>query len=144
VLRRIAHPEMIATTEAMVRRLQLSGLQGFDFMLEEQSRDAYLIEINPRATQVGHLSFGASHDLPGALVSAISGIPAQPAPKVTENDTIALFPQEWLRDPASPYLHSGYHDVPWDQPDLLRACVRKAGGYSLSKLAQRYLQSRAG
>jgi hypothetical protein len=35
-----------------------------------------------------------------------------------------LFPQEWLRDPSSPYLHSGYHDVPWDQPDLVRACVR--------------------
>ena len=43
----------------------------------------------------------------------------------SENDTIALFPQEWLRDPASPFLQSGYHDVPWDEPELIRSCARK-------------------
>lgn len=125
VLRRIDHPEMAATAETMVRRLQLSGLHGFDFMLDEHSQDAYLIEINPRATQIGHLSFGPSHDLPAALVSAISGGTARPAPRVTDHDIVALFPQEWLRDPASPYLRTAYHDVPWDQPDLLRASVRR-------------------
>jgi hypothetical protein len=49
----------------------------------------------------------------------------RPAKKVTDNDTITLFPQEWMRDPASPFLTSGYHDVPWEEPELLRACVRK-------------------
>jgi hypothetical protein len=44
---------------------------------------------------------------------------------VTESDTIALFPQEWMRDPASEYLTSGYHDVPWEEPELIRACVGK-------------------
>ena len=42
---------------------------------------------------------------------------------MTEKDTIALFPQEWLRDPASTFLTSAYHDVPWEEPELLRACV---------------------
>ena len=30
-----------------------------------------------------------------------------------------------MRDPASPFLTSGYHDVPWEEPELLRACVRR-------------------
>ena len=142
VLRRIAHPEMAATAEKMVRRLHLSGLHGFDFMLDDQHHDAYLIEINPRATQVGHLSFGPGHDLPGALISALSGTTAQPAPKITENDTIALFPQEWLRDSSSPYLGSAYHDVPWDQPELLRASLGKRASGSLVDSLQRYLGNR--
>jgi Carbamoyl-phosphate synthase L chain, ATP binding domain len=125
VLRLIENAEMSASAEKMVRRLGLSGIHGFDFMLEEHTGNAHLIEINPRATQVGHLALGAGHDLPAALYSALSGKPLRPAKKVTESDIIALFPQEWMRDPASPFLTSGYHDVPWEEPELLRACVRK-------------------
>ena len=125
VVRRIEHPGMVEATEKVARRLGLSGFHGFDFMLAERTDDAYLIEINPRATQVGHLAFGPGRDLTAAMVSALTSTPAQLSPIVTENDTIALFPQEWLREPSSPYLHSGYHDVPWGQPELVRACVRK-------------------
>ena len=138
VLRRIEHPEMAAAAEKMVRRLRLSGLHGFDFMLDDRHHHAYLIEINPRATQVGHLSLGPGHDLPGALISALSGTTAQPASRITENDTIALFPQEWLRDSSSPFLRSAYHDVPWDQPELLRACLRKRANGTLLGLLRRY------
>jgi len=125
VLRFIENAEMLTAAETMVRRLKLSGIHGFDFMLERHTGNAHLIEINPRATQVGHLPLGAGRDLPAALYSALSGSPLQAAPRVTENDTIALFPQEWLRDPASTFLTSGYHDVPWEEPELLRACVGK-------------------
>jgi hypothetical protein len=139
VVRRIDHQEMASAVEKMASRLQLSGFHGFDFMLAEGSRDAYLIEINPRATQVGHLAFGAGRDLPGALVSALAGRPAEATRKVSENDVIALFPQEWLRDPASPYLRSGYHDVPWNQPELLRSAFEKSNRFS-SKLFRRFLR----
>lgn len=125
VVRLIENAEMSAAAETMVRQLNLSGLHGFDFMLEADTGSAHLIEINPRATQVGHLTLGAGRDLPAALYSALSGNALHAAPKVTDNDTIALFPQEWMRDPASPFLQSGYHDVPWEEPELLRACARK-------------------
>src|SRR5271166_3763466 len=125
VLRFIDNAEMITAAETMVRRLKLSGIHGFDFMVEAHTGNAYLIEINARATQVGHLPLGPGRDLPAALYSALSGDAFHAAPKVTEKDTIALFPQEWLRDPASPFLTSAYHDVPWEEPELLRACVRK-------------------
>jgi hypothetical protein len=124
VLRAIDDAEMSAAAEKIVRRLNLSGVHGFDFMLESQSGDAYLLEINPRLTQVGHLTLGPGRDIPAALFSAVSGQAVCPAPKITEENTIALFPQEWIRDSASPFLQSAYHDVPWDKPELIRACVR--------------------
>lgn len=124
VIRLIEHAEMSAAAETMVRRLNLSGFHGFDFMLEADTRNAYLIEINPRVTQVGHLTLGPGRDLPAALYAALSGEALRPAPKVTESDTITLFPQEWLRDPASAFFRTGYHDVPWEEPELLRACLR--------------------
>lgn len=126
VVRLTEHPEMARAVETMVSRLKLSGIHGFDFMIEAQTGNAYLIEINPRSTQVGHLRLGLGHDLPAALVAAVTAGPVHAAPSVTENKTIALFPQEWTRDPASPFLQTAYHDVPWDEPGLLRACVEKA------------------
>jgi hypothetical protein len=124
VLRLIENAEMSTAAEKMAHRLNLSGLHGFDFMLESQAGNAYLIEINPRMTQVGHLTLGLGRDIPAALYSAVSGQAVRPAPKVSEDNTIALFPQEWIRDPASALLQSAYHDVPWDKPELIRACVR--------------------
>jgi Carbamoyl-phosphate synthase L chain, ATP binding domain len=124
VLRLIEGVEMQAAAEKTVRRLGLSGLHGFDFMLEAGSGDAYLLEVNPRATQVGHLTLGPGRDLPAALYAAVTGKIVQDAPRITDKDIIALFPQEWTRDPASPILEIAYHDVPWDEPELIQACVR--------------------
>jgi hypothetical protein len=123
VVRLIENSEMAAAAEKIVRRLDLSGVHGFDFMLEKQTGNAFLIEINPRATQVGHLALGIGRDIPAALHAVVSGGEVQPAPRVTEKDTIALFPQEWIRDPESAFLRSAYHDVPWEETELVHDCV---------------------
>lgn len=123
VVRLIENAEMAAAAEKITRKLGLSGFYGFDFMIEGGTGNAYVIEVNPRATQVGHLSLGPGRDLPAALYAAMCEKAAQPAPKVTEKDTIALFPQEWIRDPESEYLRSAYHDVPWNEAELMRDCV---------------------
>jgi ATP-grasp domain-containing protein len=123
VVRSIENSEMAAAAEKIVRRLRLSGVHGFDFMLQEQTGNAHLIEINPRATQVGHLALGVGRDIPAALYAAVSGEAAQSAQRVTEKETIALFPQEWIRDSESPLLQSAYHDVPWEEPELVQDCV---------------------
>jgi hypothetical protein len=39
---------------------------------------------------------------------------------------VALFPDEWLRNPASPYLTTGVLDAPWEEPELMRECLRPA------------------
>jgi len=123
VVRLIENVEMSGAVEKMVSSLKLSGLYGFDFMLEAGTGNVFLIEINPRSTQVGHLNLGAGRDIPAALYAALSNQVEQPAPKVTDKDTIALFPQEWIRDPQSPFLRSAYHDIPWQEPELIRDCV---------------------
>jgi hypothetical protein len=130
VVRVIDNSGMITAAEKMARRLNLSGLHGFDFMLEAESGNAYLIEINPRTTQVGHLRLGAERDLPAALHAAISGTAISQTFKVTDNETIAFFPQEWLRNPASSFLQSGFHDVPWQEAELVRLSLRKQRKWS--------------
>ena len=142
VMRLIDHPDMSAAVEKITRRLQLSGVHGFDFMLEANTGKAYLIEINPRLTQVGHLALGPGRDLSAALVAAISGCAVQPASRVTEKEFITLFPQEWMRAPSSPYLFSGHHDVPWGEPELFEVCVQHARKYhSLSARQNRQRHS---
>ena len=108
--------------------------------------NAYLIEINPRSTQVGHLALGPGKNIPASLYAAVSGEMVEESSAVTEKDTIALFPQEWLRDPSSTFLQSAYHDVPWDKPDLIRACVRirrkQVAWYSQQSRLQEFSMSR--
>ena len=131
VMRLIDHSEMSAAAEKICRRLNLSGFHGFDFIVEEGTGHAHLIEMNPRTTQVGHLTLGCGRDLPAELFAAVTQTTIHESPCLTDKTTIALFPQEWTRDPYSPYLESAYHDVPWDQPDLIRACVRKPADLKL-------------
>jgi len=126
VMRITDHPEMKGAVEKMVRRLNLSGMHGFDFMIEGHTGNAHLIEINPRTTQVGHLRLGEGRDLPAALIAAVVSCPIQPATKLTESTTIALFPQEWVRDPGSSFIYSAYHDVPWEEPALLQLCLESS------------------
>jgi hypothetical protein len=121
VLRLIDNPEISATVKKMAARLGFSGLVGFDFILEERTGHPYLIELNPRATQTCHLRLGNGRDLVGALRSRISGEAPQSVPSMTDNDVIALFPQEWQKTPDSEFIKSAFHDVPWDEPELVRA-----------------------
>lgn len=119
VLRLVENEEMKAAARKIAKRLKLSGFYGLDFMLDKATRNAYLLELNPRTTQVGHLTLGPGRDLPAALFAAIRGGDCRPAAPLTEKDLIVLFPQEWTRDPESPFLESGYHDVPWDEPEFV-------------------------
>lgn len=127
VLRLINNPGISAAVRKMVSRLGLSGLVGFDFIIEERTGDAHLIELNARATQTCHLQLGEGCDLAAALRSKVSGECVRNAPRVTDNQVIALFPQEWLKRPDSAFLRSGYHDVPWEEPELVRAGTQYRG-----------------
>jgi hypothetical protein len=135
VVRRIHHPAMDHAARAIASRLELSGFYGLDFILEdhtasgEHAGTAWLLEMNSRATQIAHLALGAGHDLPAAAFAAISDTPLHPRASVTNADTIALFPQEWQRDPSSPLLKSAFHDVPWDAPELVRFYVNQRSGW---------------
>ena len=122
VVRRSHDPAMDAAARKLAHRFGLSGLHGLDF-IRDAAGDVHLLEINPRATQIAALAFGEAGDLPAALTARIADrtVPVRRAP--VSADTVALFPQEWRRDPASPWLAAAHHDVPWDDPALLSACM---------------------
>jgi len=142
VLRLIDHPEMTGSAEKIVRRLGLSGFFGFDFILGERDNCATLIEMNARATQICHLTLGTHHDLPVALSAMAGGEPIPATRRVTDRELIALFPQEWHSDLGSEYLTTAYHDVPWKEPRLVKACVDFYTGqkrwYSSRRLVELY------
>ncbi|MCR4346437.1 MAG: ATP-grasp domain-containing protein [Sulfuricaulis sp.] len=123
VVRVIENPEMSEAVKRLVRRLGISGLWGVDFILEALTGAAYLIEVNPRATPICHLPLGAGHNLPAALYTQLTGTPPLAPPAMTDHDVIAMFPGEWHRDPASSYLRTAYHDVPWCEPGLIQDCL---------------------
>src|SRR4029077_1598036 len=108
---------MAAAARSICSHYMLSGLHGFDFIIDERSGATKLIEINPRATQISHLNLGPGRDLAAALFKALSGrLAAWRAP--IQSKDISLFPGEWRRDSQSSYLTSTFHDVPRDDPDL--------------------------
>ncbi len=79
VVRIVDRPDMVAAAKSVVQRFQLSGFVGLDFIVDADNR-AQLIEINARVTPTCHLL-------------------AEPKGA----GTIALFPQELLRDPSSTF-----------------------------------------
>jgi hypothetical protein len=141
VLKLVCNSEMSEAARKIAYRLKLCGIYGFDFILETGSENTHLIEMNPRTTQVGHLALGPGRDIPAALYAVLTGKDLEPREKITEKDVIVLFPEGWLRDPTNSLLRTGYHDVPWEQPDLVRSLVdqRYRARAWLSK--QRFLQA---
>jgi ATP-grasp domain-containing protein len=117
VVRVADNPEMAAAAEVLAKELRLSGLVGFDFVVAE-SGAAYFLEINARATPAATLSVADSPDLLGILLRTLTPSSAAPA-RAVAGDTIALFPDEMLRDEASPFLETAHHDVPADEPGLI-------------------------
>jgi hypothetical protein len=122
VIRRIDNPEMAEATQRLARHFGLSGLHGLDFIREENGV-AHLIEINPRATQGGTLPFGPGRDLAAALCGCV--MPGAVSRDPIASNTVVFFPRQWLRDPSSALLRDGHHDVPWDDPAILRASLQR-------------------
>jgi hypothetical protein len=141
VVRRFGNAAMDRAAEVLASRLNLSGFYGLDFVLDEQTGTAWLLEMNSRATQIAHLALGPEHDLAAAAFAAVAGVPVHPRTVVTTAETIALFPQEWQRDPASAQIVGAYDDVPWDAPALVRAYVHQRPGWR-RLLTQHYWRER--
>ncbi len=118
----IDHPEMAASSRAIVRTLGYSGFASLDFMVEP-SGAAHLIELNPRPTPISHLGADLGLDLCERLAAALRGEHLSDADPRGLPRKVALFPQEWVRDASSPHFADSLHDVPWDDPDLVEAYV---------------------
>jgi len=118
VVRFFQNPEMRGATVKLVTEWGLTGFVAFDFILDPAG-DAWLIECNPRPTPIAHLGARLGEDICAALYCRLV---RQPPPSINPRSelVVAHYPQESLRDPASPYLTDAIHDVPTDDPELMR------------------------
>lgn len=126
VIRLLDSPRMVSAAERLVARLGLTGFCGLDFVIDDATSIPYLIEMNPRCTQLGHLSLPGQGDLAGLLLAALPGGAAGAPPAPIAADTIALFPQYLTVGGAGAPPPGVHHDVPQDYPDLMAELSKPA------------------
>ncbi|HJP82704.1 MAG TPA: ATP-grasp domain-containing protein [Fimbriimonadaceae bacterium] len=110
--------EMRAAAEAVCELVGYNGLGSVQFMVDDETgANPKVIEMNSRVSPFLHIGRLTGTDLIEALVHAHRGerVAIHP-PK--DGLTIALFPQEAIRDRNSEFL-DGLVDRPDDDPDLL-------------------------
>lgn len=125
VTRLTPHAGMASSSAAMIEAFGASGILSFDFILDQNGRE-YLLECNPRPTTMLHLGHLVDVDLASALLDGLRGqFPSPPLSNADRDRTVAIFPQEWTRDPHSEALQDILHDAPWDDPRLFKAIVSR-------------------
>ena len=112
-------------SERIVAGFGMTGLFSIEYIVDAQSGDAYLLEINRRITPGSHAGRIVNVDLCAALFAAATSTPMTTRPDLEpgEEHHVAKFPQEWLRDMNSPYLDQCRIDAPWDDPVLFEAML---------------------
>ena len=125
VVQFIEQAEMRATARAMISALGYSGFASLDFILDAQNQ-AHFIELNSRPTPICHLGDYLGLDLCVRLREAIEGKRSADADPAGLPKKVTLFPQEWIRNANSPHFADSFHDVPWDDPEMVEAFVMVA------------------
>lgn len=138
VVRLVDNPEMMAAARRIARRLNLSGFFGLDFIIEQGTGAAYLIEMNPRCTPPCHLRLGVGSDMVGALSAQLTGKPLAEPVSITQNKLIAYFPQAMLRN--SEYLPASYHDLPEGEKELIQEFIRPSKTFLLNILFRKSMR----
>ena len=119
VVRLIDNPQFTRAAKLLAAHFSASGFFGLDFIIDQDSGEPYLIEMNPRCTQLGHLQFPERGDLADALCERITGrTRPQPLTPIRTN-MIAFFPQAWKSSTPGDGWYSSFQDVPWEEKSLV-------------------------
>ncbi|HTH99435.1 MAG TPA: hypothetical protein VL752_00705 [Acidisoma sp.] len=122
IVRQIENAEMAEAVRRFVFSQKCSGLLSFDFMLDETTGEAALIEINARPIGTTHLGRHFGHDPFAALLARLGHLPLHQVPSMApETRSVALFPKELIRAPEKPErlsFQGVLHDVPYDDPPM--------------------------
>lgn len=117
VARIVKGKAMKDATEALCEFLGYNGIGVAQFMVQDETCEtAHLIELNPRMSSFIHLWKLMGTDLVAALIHAWKDERWRIEP-VKEGLTVALYPQEALRDRNSEFL-DGLRDRVDDDPEL--------------------------
>ena len=125
VVRVVEVPKVAEYVARFVERVRFNGLGSLQCVVDPASKSPTFQEFNCRPVPMHHLGEEAvGIDFCRAWFAELEGQPPPAFPGPILKRQIALFPQEWLRDPHSKYLTTNaLHDVPWDDPQLLKGYV---------------------
>lgn len=126
--------EMLSAAKMLAERLQFSGFFGLDFMIEEGTGLAYLIEMNPRCTPPCAMPLGPGRDLVAAFWSRLTGLPLNERKPATNKTRIVYFPSNWGNAKPSSDLtpeDRTYYDVPQGEPELVEELMHPWSARSL-------------
>jgi hypothetical protein len=127
IVRVIQDERMTHAAKLVASRLMLSGFYGLDFIIESGTGVPFLIEMNARCTQLGHIEFAEQGCLAGVLAAMLRGEPRPEVRSPVLNDTIALFPQALAAgETCRPHLEASFHDVPSEEPGLVNELMLKS------------------
>jgi carbamoyl-phosphate synthase large subunit len=106
----------------VAKNLNYSGFGSLEYIVQKDTGQIYIIEMNPRPTPTCHIgnSF-VTNDLCDMLYRGLNSLPLET--RKFRPFTLALYPNEKKRDPHSKYLATSftYHDIPLDDPELIKA-----------------------
>jgi len=123
VIETIDDPGLLTIAHRVAAHLDYTGFGGVDVILPGDGGAPVFLELNARPTHTTHLGRLLGADLCEALADALDGRPGTLGRLPAAGQTVALFPTEWERDPASPYLFGPHHDVPWHEHRILASLM---------------------
>jgi predicted ATP-grasp superfamily ATP-dependent carboligase len=122
-VRYVENADMEHTARSLVEALRCSGFMSFDFIIDANHQNAYLIEMNARPICTTHLGRLFGHDIVGALLAQLRGErPTRTVASLPPECAVALFPKDLERDPINLERFRArdiLHDVPQDDPDMI-------------------------
>jgi hypothetical protein len=115
---------MDRASRILVQRLKMSGFCGLDFHIDQASGETYLIEMNPRCTQLGHLPLKGGTDLAGAFCTKLTGRSHTTQEPSILGRRVAFFPQAHRWGSKMEAAMDVFHDIPRSQPRLVSELKR--------------------
>jgi hypothetical protein len=88
----VTDPRISRAGSLLAERLQLSGFFGLDFIVDHYTGEPFLIELNPRSTQLGHLAVPGQPGLTAMLWAQWTGNELPPSAPESLGRSIGFYP----------------------------------------------------
>lgn len=139
------HPEIEPLLQCIGELTGFHGLGGVDWLHDTQTGQLHLVEFNPRPTPGYHLTARTGVDFAMALHGLLAGRIERQRPQLQPGAQPYdfLFPQYLYRaidDQAYWRMMRAWRDVPWHDPLLVAAHLRRLCGHYLPTKWRAYLR----
>lgn len=125
VLKTVYRPDWMDPLSTLIEKLEFSGLGGLDVFEQDENKTPSVIEVNLRPTH----GLQAAEELSSPLLRLFSerlkekASVAKDPVHLKPDRTVALFPDEYLRDMNSPYLTQNPVNIPWRDQKLFKGLL---------------------